>query len=32
GYSRSPEEVALMRALKTVFDPNGVMNPGKLLG
>ena len=31
GYSRSPEEVALMQALKRVFDPNGVMNPGKLI-
>ena len=29
-YSRSPEEIALMRAIKTVFDPNGVMNPGKV--
>lgn len=31
-YSRSPREIALMRQLKSVFDPNGVMNPGKLLG
>ena len=30
-FSRSPAEVALMRGLKQVFDPNGVMNPGKLL-
>ena len=30
-YSRSPDEIAAMRALKAVFDPNGVMNPGKLL-
>ena len=29
GYSRSPEEMALRRGLKRVFDPNGVMNPGK---
>ena len=29
-YSRSPEEIALMRELKRVFDPKGVMNPGKL--
>jgi len=30
-YSRSSREIALMRQLKSVFDPNGVMNPGKLL-
>ena len=30
-FSRSPAEIALMRNLKQVFDPNGVMNPGKLL-
>ena len=30
-YSRAPQEIALMRELKRVFDPNGVMNPGKLL-
>ena len=30
-YSRSPREIALMRQLKSVFDPKGVMNPGKLL-
>ena len=29
-FSRSRAEVELMRALKAVFDPNGVMNPGKL--
>ena len=30
-YSRSPREIALMRQVKAVFDPKGVMNPGKLL-
>lgn len=30
-YSRSPEEIALLREIKAAFDPNGVMNPGKML-
>lgn len=29
-YSRSPEEIAYMKAIKAVFDPNGIMNPGKI--
>jgi FAD/FMN-containing dehydrogenase len=29
-YSRSDEEIALMRQIKKVFDPNGIMNPGKI--
>ncbi|MDB4927547.1 MAG: glcD2 [Myxococcaceae bacterium] len=31
GYSRAPEELALLRALKVVFDPLGVLNPGKII-
>ena len=31
GFSRSNREIELMRAMKRVFDPRGVMNPGKLL-
>ncbi len=30
-FSRSPAEIESMRGLRAVFDPNGVMNPGKLL-
>jgi FAD/FMN-containing dehydrogenase len=30
-YSRSAEEIALMRGIKGLFDPKGIMNPGKLL-
>jgi glycolate oxidase subunit GlcD len=30
-YSRSKEELTIMRQLKAVFDPNGIMNPGKML-
>jgi FAD/FMN-containing dehydrogenase len=29
-YSRSESEIGYMRALKQVFDPNKVMNPGKI--
>ena len=29
-YSRTPEEVALMRQLKAALDPKGTLNPGKV--
>jgi FAD/FMN-containing dehydrogenase len=31
GYSRSPEELALMRGVKRLLDPKGILNPGKIL-
>ncbi|NVB38038.1 FAD-binding oxidoreductase [Pseudenhygromyxa sp. WMMC2535] len=30
GHTRSAREVEIMRAIKQVFDPTGVLNPGKL--
>lgn len=30
-YSKSPESVAIMKQLKDMFDPNGILNPYKVL-
>lgn len=30
-YTRSPEELRLMREIKRVFDPHNLLNPGKVL-
>jgi FAD/FMN-containing dehydrogenase len=30
-YSRSPAEIALMRRVKTALDPQGILNPGRVL-
>lgn len=29
-FTRSPEELAIFRAMKRVFDPRGLLNPGKI--
>jgi len=31
GYTRSPEELALMARLKQALDPDGLLNPGKVI-
>ena len=30
-FSRTPEEIALMRTLKAALDPKGILNPGKVI-
>jgi glycolate oxidase len=30
GLALSPDVIALMRQIKSVFDPNGILNPGKV--
>ncbi|HMR03354.1 MAG TPA: FAD-linked oxidase C-terminal domain-containing protein, partial [Candidatus Competibacter phosphatis] len=29
-YTRDETEIGYLRAIKQVFDPNGIMNPGKI--
>ena len=30
GYTRSKEEISYLKAIKQVFDPNNIINPGKI--
>ena len=30
-YTRSEAEIAIMKQIKSVFDPDNIMNPGKML-
>lgn len=30
-YSRTPEEINYMREIKRIFDPHGIINPGKVV-
>ena len=29
-YTRTPDEIAVMRGIKAVLDPHGILNPGKI--
>lgn len=31
GHTRSPAELAAMRAIKAALDPKNILNPGKVL-
>ena len=31
GTTRTPEELALMRRLKQAMDPQGLLNPGRII-
>ena len=31
GYTKSDSEIDAMRAIKAIFDPDGILNPGKVL-
>ena len=31
GRSLPPGQIALMRAVKAAFDPQGILNPGKII-
>jgi len=31
GYSKDAVSIELMKKIKRVFDPHGIMNPGKVL-
>jgi len=31
GYSKSDSEIDAMRAIKAIFDPDGILNPGKVI-
>ncbi|WP_374649961.1 FAD-binding oxidoreductase [Dongia sp.] len=31
GYSRTPQEIDVMRRLKAALDPKGILNPGKVI-
>ncbi|MCS7009633.1 MAG: hypothetical protein NZL93_06820, partial [Chthoniobacterales bacterium] len=30
-FSRTPEEIKILKSIKSIFDPNGILNPGKVL-